>query len=191
MKSINHNKSVLFCIGNVARQDDGLGWAFADAIEQSELFKGEIYRNYQLNIEDAETASNAETVVFVDAFQGEAEEGFIFEECKADGKITFTTHALSPYAILALTNDLFQKFPQAYVLKIKGESWELGREMLPETKESLRKAITYFKEILKDNKVSKLFPQTSPIIESECRKCGLPDMEVVDNEINLNFDTFL
>jgi hydrogenase maturation protease len=123
MKSINHKNSVLFCIGNVARQDDGLGWAFADAIEKSGLFKGEIYRNYQLNIEDAETASNAETVIFVDAFQGEAQEGFIFEECEADGKISFTTHALSPYAILALTNDLFQKFPQAFVLKIKGESW--------------------------------------------------------------------
>ena len=128
----------------------------------------------------------------MDAFLGEAEEGFIFEECVANGEITFTTHALSPYAILALSNDLFEKFPKAYVLKIKGESWELGREMLPKTKENLRKAIAYFEKVLKEDKITELFPQTSPGIDSECRKCGLPDMEIVDKQqINLNFDTFL
>ncbi len=135
---------LLFCIGNIARQDDGLGWAFADAIEQSNCFPGEIFRPYQLNIEDAEACSQADTVIFVDAATGNSKQGFAFEKCEPDGEITFTTHALLPNAIIALTNDLYGKYPNAYLLKISGKEWELGKEMTPFAKENLRRAVSFF-----------------------------------------------
>lgn len=141
---ISKARLLMFCIGNIARQDDGLGWAFAEAIENSGRFRGEIFRPYQLNIEDAEACSQADTIIFVDASTENLKRGFSFEECTPDGEITFTTHALLPNAIVALTNDLFDQYPNFYLLKISGKEWELGKEMTAFAKENLHQAVAFF-----------------------------------------------
>lgn len=146
MKNLNNKKTMIFGIGNSSRQDDGLGWAFLDEIEKKNTFKGELHYRYQLNIEDAETVSNAEQVIFVDAFAGKQEENCVFEECTLNGEITFTTHALNPEAIMALCKDVYAKHPKAYVLKIKGRAWELGEGLTNEAQKSLSEAIDLISE---------------------------------------------
>ena len=55
-------------IGNVAREDDGLGWAFIDWLEEAGVCpQAEKVRHYQLFLEDADLLSRMDRVLFVDA----------------------------------------------------------------------------------------------------------------------------
>ncbi|MCF6183484.1 MAG: hydrogenase maturation protease [Bacteroidales bacterium] len=148
MKNLNHKSTVVFGIGNSARQDDGLGWAFLDEIQKKDIFKGELHYCYQLNIEDAEIISNAQKVIFVDAFAGEQNESCLFEKCLSNGEITYTTHALEPQAVLALSENVYGKKPDAYVLKIKGYKWEFEEGLSKSAKENLKYAVNLISEIL-------------------------------------------
>lgn len=148
MKNLNHKTTRIFGIGNSARQDDGLGWAFLDEIQKKEVFKGELHYCYQLNIEDAELVANAEKVLFVDAYAGDLSEGFEIEKCKTNGEISYTTHALSSEAILALCEDVYGKKPEAYVLKIKGFQWELSEGLSKYAEQNLKDALKKVSEYL-------------------------------------------
>ncbi len=141
MKNLNHKNTVIFGIGNSARQDDGLGWAFLDEIQKKETFKGNLHYCYQLNIEDAEIVAGAENVFFVDAYAGDLNDAYKIEKCKPDGQISYTTHALSPEAILALCEDIYEKKPNAYVLKIRGYRWELSEGLSERAKQNLANAL--------------------------------------------------
>jgi len=144
MKNLNHKETLIFGIGNSARQDDGLGWAFLEGIERAGSFKGELHYCYQLNIEDAELVSKAENVIFVDAYTGNLDESFTFEECGMNGEITYTTHSLNPEAILALSQDVYNKKPEAYILKIKGYEWQLEEGLTEKGEQNLKKALDLF-----------------------------------------------
>ncbi len=148
MKNLNHKNTHIFGIGNSARQDDGLGWAFLDEIQKKETFKGELHYCYQLNIEDAEPVADAENVIFVDAYTGEQTETFLFEKCQANGEISYTTHALEPQAILALAENVYGKKPEAYILKIKGFRWELSEGLTKSAQQNLNEALEKISEYL-------------------------------------------
>ena len=148
MKDLNTKNTMIFGIGNSARQDDGLGWAFLDEVEKSEKFKGELHYRYQLNIEDAETVSEAEQVLFVDANSETLKESCVFEECELNGEITYTSHALEAGAIMALCKDVYDKQPKAYVLRIRGFGWELEEGLSTEGKQNLKDALELMNEIV-------------------------------------------
>lgn len=148
MKSLNHKNTHIFGIGNSARQDDGLGWAFLDEFQKKEKFQGKIHYCYQLNIEDAEIVADADKVIFVDAYAGDLSAGCKIEECTPDGEISYTTHALSPEAILALSEEVYGKKPKAYVLKIKGFNWELSEGLSNPAKKNLKEALKKLSDYL-------------------------------------------
>jgi len=148
MKNLNRKTTHIFGIGNSARQDDGLGWAFLDEIQKKEVFKGKLHYCYQLNIEDAELLADAEKVVFIDAYAGNMPEKFKIEKCKSDGQISYTTHALNPEAVLALCEDVYGKRPEAYILKIKGFQWELSEGLTESAKQNLTGALKKIFEYL-------------------------------------------
>ena len=148
MKNLNHKDTLIFGIGNSARQDDGLGWALLDEIDKSNKFEGQLQYCYQLNIEDAELVSNAENVIFVDAFAGDQSENCVLEKCGINGEITFTTHALNPEAVLALSDNVYNRKPNAYVLKIKGYEWELQEGLTENGKRNLNEAYVLISDII-------------------------------------------
>ena len=140
--------ALLIGIGNSGRQDDGLGWAFLDALKETGQFPGQINYCYQLQVEDADLISQASQVIFIDAFKGKLKNGFQWHVCRASGDFAFTTHALSPEAILFLCQDLYQKDPPTYVLQIEGENWELKTGLTPKARENLKVALNFFVEQL-------------------------------------------
>ena len=131
-------------IGNCSRRDDGLGWAFLDEIKKKMPVGPELIYKYQLNIEDAEMITEADTIIFIDAFSGELENGFSFEECLPVDSFEFTTHALSPGVIVSLCKNLYDSEPNAYVLKIQGTEWELKDGLSPLAEINLQKALEFF-----------------------------------------------
>lgn len=133
-------------IGNAGRQDDGLGWAFLDSIQDQVGDDVELIYRYQLNIEDAELISSVSKVLFVDARKSPDDQPFDFSECTPKESFEFTTHALGPEVVLALCQSLFQSFPEAYLLTITGYEWELSEGLSTESQHNLTEAISHFKQ---------------------------------------------
>lgn len=137
-------ETLLFAIGNSGRQDDGLGWAFAEAIETSGFPREDVHLRYHLQVEDAERIAKSSRVVFVDAFRGELPGGFAIRPCEPAGTFSFTTHEVTPEAILFLCRELYGRCPEASCLLIAGESWDLGEGLTETAARNLRRAAEAF-----------------------------------------------
>lgn len=137
-------KVLFYGIGNLGRQDDGLGIRLVTklqtAFENHELIvkdelKLSFEMNYQLNIEDALLISEYDVVLFVDATkeftlkESGISEPFVFKKIEAQKNIAFTTHAMNIESILGLCEDMYQKFPRVYVVAIPGSGWEITDSM--------------------------------------------------------------
>jgi hydrogenase maturation protease len=144
-------KILLYGYGNPGRQDDGLGNAFINDIEEWVKKQGlegfSFDSNYQLNIEDALEISNFDLVIFVDASVEEIED-FCISKVDASTKVTFTTHAASPGYVVGLCKKMYNKAPVTLLLHIKGYEWKLDEGLTEKAKQNLEKAIIYFKEKL-------------------------------------------
>lgn len=150
MRSIN--KKIIIGIGNTSRGDDGLGWQFLEELRARKFDGWELIERYQLNVEDAELIQEAETLVFVDSYNGKLERGYLLEECHARVDFEYTTHALNPCAVLALSENLYKAKPTTFVMKIQGFEWGLGKELSSRARTNLDKALDYF--IRKFNKLN-------------------------------------
>lgn len=136
---------ILIAIGNSARGDDGLGWAFAEALEQQGGFAGDIVYRYQLQVEDAELISRYRRVVFVDAWQGTGPDVKCVA-CTPVPAFSYTTHKVEPEALLHLCADLYEAKPLARCLMIRGERWGLGDDISPQGIKGLENALRLFRE---------------------------------------------
>ena len=145
MKNSNHKATLIIGIGNDARGDDGLGWAFVKKLPQPSPDYDLEYR-YQLQVEDAELISHYDTVVFVDAFHGSLPQGALLEPCQPVAGFEFSTHAVKPEAILALCKDLYHLPSQAYVLKIQGYQWDLGQGISKQAQHNLENTLTLWEK---------------------------------------------
>lgn len=129
---------LIYGIGNVGRQDDGLGWAFVDWLEtQGRCPDAELQRNYQLLLEDAELISTKKRVLFVDATKDEAVTSFTLERAVPKLDFSFTSHAISIPAIMATCQQCFQRLPEVHVLAIRGFEFELELGLTPAAQRNL------------------------------------------------------
>lgn len=146
---INEQKVILFGIGNCGRKDDGLGWAFLDQIKDLLPDNYDIEYRYQLQVEDAELATNYEKVIFIDAHKQLFKEGYIWETCNPKATESFTTHELDPQSVLYLTDTIYSKQPESQILGISGEDFRLEMGLSDLATTNLNKALDFFtKKIL-------------------------------------------
>jgi hydrogenase maturation protease len=147
-------KILLIGIGNNCGGDDGLGWKFIELVESMGLdFISHEYR-YQLQVEDAALISEYEVVYFVDASYEKMDKGFELRPCIAFDEEQVSSHAQSPGAILRLANDLYQKFPEAWILAIGGESWEIQTSLSETAERNLVEATSFFAELFFETEVA-------------------------------------
>jgi hydrogenase maturation protease len=151
MKNLETNQLVIIGIGNDGREDDGLGWRFLDLLEEKNCFDQIEYR-FQLQIEDAELISGFKQVIFIDASKENIPEGYSFNRLEPEVASSFSTHAIPPAHILGLCNDLYDSFPEAYMLGIAGKQWELKTGLSNFAKENLDNAWEFFQNsVLEEN----------------------------------------
>jgi hydrogenase maturation protease len=118
--------SLVIGVGNVAREDDGIGWAFLDRLEETGVCAGaELVRRYQLLLEDADLVARFDRVLVVDATRDPAVTAYRVEVPEPRLDMTFTSHALSVPCVLAAAATCFRRVPQVEVLAVRGYSWEL------------------------------------------------------------------
>jgi hydrogenase maturation protease len=155
------NQAPLFIygIGNIGRQDDGLGWAFVDALEAHLPQHVETFRNYQLNIEDAEIISHYPQILFVDATKSEEVETFRCRKVEPHASFAFSSHFLSMESVLALCQDIYHKEPLTQVIEIRGYAWELQQGLTAQAQHNLDLAINFFINQMGSTPINRLMNQ--------------------------------
>ena len=144
---------LVFGYGNPGRQDDGLGVACVEALEQwaaVERQPGLVFdSNYQLNIEDALAVAGHDGVLFADATRAPVAR-FALRRIAPLAATAFSTHAMTPEAVLALCAELYGKRPAAWLLTIQGHSWEPNAVMTAEARANLAAALAFVKPLLRN-----------------------------------------
>lgn len=147
---------LLLCYGNPARLDDGLGPAFARAIEACGIPDVTVETNYQLMLEDAVAISRHDLVIFVDACT-EGEAPFSLVPVLPQDSVSFTTHEVKPGFLVKLAEELFPPGAPGYALGIRGYRFDnFGEELSPAAQANLEAAAEFVRELLTDNVFDRL-----------------------------------
>jgi len=144
LDEFDNDSCLIYGIGNVGRQDDGLGWAFVDWLQaEDRCSNAEMLKGYQLLLEDAELISNKERVLFIDATKDVAVASFTLERAAPKMDFSFTSHAISVPAIMATCQQCFARLPVVHVLAIRGFEFELEMGLTPAAQQNLDDATAY------------------------------------------------
>ncbi len=142
---------LVFGYGNLSRGDDALGPLLLETIEDNvNLEQIEILTDFQLQVEHALDLENRQLVLFVDASVS-CENAFGFYELKPARDISYTTHAMSPSAVLEVYQEIKgQTPPPCFLLSIKGSSFELGEGVSVNAEQNLEQAGLFVGQLLQD-----------------------------------------
>ena len=142
---------LIYGYGNPGREDDGLGIAFAEAMQKwsrSQNRKNISFEiDYQLNIEDAHTISKYDLVLFADASQ-EKLDHFAVSVVKASDKVNFTMHTVSPSYVCHLCSEIFNRDPDTLLLHIRGYQWKMKEGLSEKAKLNLQLALDYIQSMI-------------------------------------------
>lgn len=112
-------------IGNPSRGDDALGPLLIERLEALHLPDVELLTDFQLQVEFALDLQSRQQVIFVDASLTAAAPFTISSACATEDT-SYSSHALSPGAVLHAYRKLLGEPPPAMILAIRGETFELG-----------------------------------------------------------------
>ncbi len=116
---------LVFAWGNPSRGDDALGPLFAERIEALGLPGVECLTDFQLQVEHALDLGGRHRVLFVDAAIG-CDAPFRISNMTPARDTSFTSHAMTPQAVLQACLDIDIAPPPCTLLEIEGELFELG-----------------------------------------------------------------
>lgn len=139
-------ETLIFGWGNPSRGDDALGPLFVEhfttlAARHPEWGAVECLTDFQLQVEHALDLQGRRRVLFVDASL-DAPAPCSLSRIAAARDASFTTHAMSPQAVLRVYADIEDgEPPPAWLLAIRGESFELGEALTATAAGSLRAAL--------------------------------------------------
>lgn len=125
--------TLVICIGNKARGDDGAGRRVAELLEEADRADLDIISTPQLDVVMAERVYESSRVIFADAERREAP-GVRIDELLPDTANT-NAHAVDPPGLLALASTLYGNAPGALMVSIAGPHMEHA-EGLSETAEA-------------------------------------------------------
>lgn len=140
---------LVFGWGNPSRGDDALGPLFVERIIAKNLPGVECLTDFQLQVEHALDLHGRSRILFVDASL-EAAAPFVAAPIAAARDASFTTHAMTPQAVLQVYRDLEDADPPpCWLLAIRGEHFELGAPPGAEARKNLEAALAWATRWLK------------------------------------------
>lgn len=136
-------------IGNPSRGDDALGPLLIERLEALRLPDVELLTDFQLQVEYALDLRGRREVVFVDASL-DTPAPFTFTTAVATEDASYSSHELSPGAVLHAYRKLFGEPPPASVLAIRGEAFELGEGLSMAAAANLQAALSFLVQRFSD-----------------------------------------
>ncbi len=152
------SKINIFGYGNPARGDDALGPLLLNLIEREGsrwniVHQIKLITDYQLQIEHAADLDNCDVAFFIDASVA-APDPYGFTQLKARHDTSYTSHALSPAAVLEVFERINQQSaPPAFLLSIRGECFELGASLSESAQNNLAAACQFTRNLLENHKL--------------------------------------
>jgi len=125
---------VVFAVGNPSRGDDAIGPVICGRLAKWLENEGlgdqiELIEDFQLNIEHALDLQGRELALFIDAGENTLAP-FVFERIYPSTAVAHTTHELGPEAVLQVYRQTEgSEPPPAFVLCVRGETFELGESL--------------------------------------------------------------
>ena len=138
--------TLIFGWGNPSRGDDALGPLFIEHIMalaslHPEWGAVECLTDFQLQVEHALDLQGRRRVLFVDASL-DAPAPCSLARIEAARDASFTTHAMSPQAVLKVFADIDDGAPPpCWLLAIRGERFELGEPLSDAAQTSMQAAL--------------------------------------------------
>lgn len=160
--------------GNPGRLDDGLGPALVEALAVLGLARVVVDSDYQLTMEDAAEVARYRRVLFVDADRTGPAPFHLRRLSPALQGSSFSTHSVSPAAVLALSRDLFQAEPEAWLLGIRGYEFdEFGERLSGKAQVNLARAVALVRSAIEADEFQEI-PNTENIAENGTKREGEP-----------------
>jgi hydrogenase maturation protease len=160
------DRILVLAYGNPGRLDDGLGPALADRLTELDLPGVTVESDLQLQLEDATAIAQHDVVVFVDAtVSGPAP--FTFRPVEPGGSPSFTTHSVSPAALLALAREHFEAQSVGWVLAVRGYAFDgFGEGLTREATRNLDDAARFLVESLEKRRFEEVArgPTVAPTV---------------------------
>ena len=134
---------LIFGWGNPSRGDDALGPLLIERVASLDLPGVECLTDFQLQVEHALDLLDRKSILFVDAsFSAAAPFSTSLLASTHDG--SFSTHAISPEAVMQVYVDLHGETPPpCHLLAIRGERFELGESLSPVAARHLEAALAW------------------------------------------------
>jgi hydrogenase maturation protease len=134
---------LVFAWGNPSRGDDALGPALLEMLETRQRESGdfagvELLCDYQLQVEHALDLQGRRQVLFIDASVS-ARAPCELQQLRPEQDASYTTHAMSPAAVLAVYEQINDEPPPpAFMLSIRGYEFELGEQLSAQARSNLQ-----------------------------------------------------
>ncbi len=147
----SHLRKLVLACGNTMRQDDGVAWHIAAALEQAAFLpEGAIVATHQFLPEHCELISHADSVAFVDcsavAAPGQVQSVPVFP---APQLPRILTHHLDPAALLRMTLDLYGRVPiKAVAVTVGGAHFDLGDDLSSIVRAAIPAALEAVRNVL-------------------------------------------
>ena len=143
-----HHPDLIFTWGNPSRGDDALGPAMYDLLQHENLHGVDLLTDFQLQIEHATDLEGRKRVLFVDASIS-ADAPFEFVRLQPEQDASYTTHAMSPQALLSVYRQVYDCAPPpAWLLSIRGYEFALGLPLSAAANKHLQAAFSHIKRLL-------------------------------------------
>lgn len=137
---------LIFGYGNPSRGDDALGPLLLERLEGLNLPYIELLTDFQLQVEHALDLKGRERILFVDASVS-CSTPYTFSHLLAKKDESYTTHVMSPMALLHSYIQLYGDPPPAYLLQIRGAYFELGKSLSKLATENLEASFNFLQRI--------------------------------------------
>lgn len=140
---------LVIAIGNPLRSDDGLAWRAADELAKEDVgSEVKIVKVHQLTPEHAESASQTDLMIFIDA-AGSGDPGTVHSlELTGRDEVASFSHSLTPQSLLTLAKKLYEKAPKAFLVSMPGKSFDHGESLSTEVQESLPSLVELVCELI-------------------------------------------
>lgn len=136
-------KVVIIGYGNTLRGDDAVGWLAAEAVSESfDDTRVTVLMRHQLAPELGETISAFDVALFVDATRDGVPGELRCRELEPLLTDSGLTHSASPEALLVLARELYGHAPEATLISLCGESFELNDQLSPRIAEALPRLVS-------------------------------------------------
>ena len=141
-------KTLVLGYGNRSRNDDGVGWFVVERLETLKFSGAELLTSHQLEVDHAEIISRFDRVIFVDAAIPQSPLPLARTDVKANFRSHAVAHYLTPSDLLELATTLFGRAPCAILFTIRGQDFNFGTTLSPETERYANEAVREISQLL-------------------------------------------